>query len=118
MDILVLKAPGHEFNPNYVVSDGPNANYQHNEYDYLHQDRLVDAIYSFSGDPITTTSEGNFVERSITYDVPESYVGFYGGSVEAFASRLKVVAFITDGEEIINASGDSATMAEKRFSCY
>ena len=107
------QSSGHEYNPDYVVSDGPNANYQHNEYDYLHQDRLVDAIYSFSGDPITTTSEGNFIERSITYDVPESYAGYYGGTVEAFASRLKVVAFITDGEEIINASGDSATMAEK-----
>ena len=97
----------------YVVSDGPNGNYQHSEYDYLHQDRLVDAIYSFSGDPITSTSQGDLIQRSLTYDVPESYIGAYGGSVQAFASRLKVVAFITDGNEVINASGDSAPMPVK-----
>ena len=107
------QSSGHEYNINYVVSDGPNGNYQHSEYDYLHQDRLVDAIYDFSGDPIISTSQGDLIERSLTYDVPDSYIGAYGGSVKAFASRLKVVAFITDGNEVINASGDSAPMPVK-----
>ena len=120
LHILILQdgyigpqSSGHVYNIDYVVSDGPNGNYQHSEYDYLHQDRLVDAIYSFSGDPITSTSEGDVIERSLTYDVPDYYVGAYGGSVEAFASRLKVVAFITDGNEVINVSGDSAPMPAK-----
>ena len=106
------QSSGHTYNPSYVVSDGPNDNYQHSEYDYLHQDRLVDAIYSFEGDPISSTSQGSFIERSLTYDVPDSYIGANGGSVEAFASRLKVVAFINDGNEVINVSGDSAPMPD------
>ena len=77
------------YNPADVVSDGPNTSYGHNEYDYLHKDILVDMFHGMSGDPISTTSSGSFVDRTYTYQVPAIY-----NDVEAFLTRMKVVAYV------------------------
>ena len=86
-----------DFNPSYVVSSSPNSNYQHNEYDYRHMDRLVDMVDGISGDAISTTSTGTFIDRTYTYTLPEMY-----NDVPVDLSEIEVAAFITDGDEIIN----------------
>ena len=86
-----------DFNPSYVVSSSPNSNYQHNEYDYRHMDRLVDMVDGISGDAITTTSTGSFIDRTYTYTLPEMY-----NDVPVDLAEIEVAAFITGGDEIIN----------------
>jgi len=86
-----------DFNPSYVVSSTPNSNYQHNEYDYRHMDRLVDMVDGISGDAITTTSTGSFIDRTYTYTLPEMY-----NDVPVDLSEIEVAAFVTGGDEIIN----------------
>ena len=85
------------FNPSYVVSSSPNPDYQHSEYDYRHMDRLVDMVDGISGDAITTTSTGSFIDRTYTYTLPEMY-----NDVPVDLSEIEVAAFITGGDEIIN----------------
>ena len=98
------------YNPADVVSDGPNTSYGHNEYDYLHKDILVDMFHGMSGDPISTTSSGSFVDRTYTYQVPAIY-----NDVEAFLTRMKVVAYIseTQSQMIVNGNGASIPFPEK-----
>jgi len=86
-----------DFNPSYVVSSSPNSNYQHNEYDYRHMDRLVDMVDGISGDAITTTSTGSFIDRTYTYTLPEMY-----NDVPVDLAEIEVAAFVTGGDEIIN----------------
>ena len=86
-----------DFNPSYVVSSTPNSNYGHNEYDYRHMDRLVDMVDGISGDAITTTSTGSFIDRTYTYTLPDMY-----NDVPVDLAEIEVAAFITDGDEIIN----------------
>ncbi len=88
---------GTDFNPSYVVSSSPNSNYGHNEYDYRHMDRLVDMVDGISGDAITTTSTGSFIDRTYTYTLPDMY-----NDVPVDLAEIEVAAFITDGDEIIN----------------
>ena len=86
-----------DFNPSYVVSSSPNSNYQHNEYDYRHMDRLVDMVDGISGDAITTTSTGSFIDRTYTYTLPDMY-----NDVPVDLAEIEVAAFVTGGDEIIN----------------
>ena len=86
-----------DFNPSYVASSTPNSNYGHNEYDYRHMDRLVDMVDGISGDAITTTSTGSFIDRTYTYTLPEMY-----NDVPVDLAEIEVAAFITGGDEIIN----------------
>jgi len=86
-----------DFNPSYVVSSSPNSNYQHNEYDYRHMDRLVDMVDGISGDAISTTSVGSFIDRTYTYTLPDFY-----NDVPVDLSEIEVAAFVTGGDEIIN----------------
>ena len=86
-----------DFNPSYVVSSTPNSNYQHNEYDYRHMDRLVDMVDGISGDAITTTSTGSFIDRTYTYTLPDMY-----NDVPVDLAEIEVAAFVTGGDEIIN----------------
>ncbi|SUZ52473.1 uncharacterized protein METZ01_LOCUS5327 [marine metagenome] len=86
-----------DFNPSYVVSSTPNSNYGHNEYDYRHMDRLVDMVDGISGDAITTTSTGSFIDRTYTYTLPEMY-----NDVPVDLAEIEVAAFVTGGDEIIN----------------
>lgn len=88
---------GTNYNPSYVVSSSPNSNYAHNEYDYRHMDRLVDMVDGISGDAITTTSTGSFIDRTYTYTLPDMY-----NDVPVDLAEIEVAAFITDGDEIIN----------------
>ncbi len=88
---------GTDFNPSYVVSSSPNSNYGHNEYDYRHMDRLVDMVDGISGNAITTTSTGSFIDRTYTYTLPDMY-----NDVPVDLAEIEVAAFITDGDEIIN----------------
>ena len=85
------------FNPSYVVSSSPNPDYQHSEYDYRHMDRLVDMVDGVTGDAISTTSVGSFIDRTYTYTLPEMY-----NDVPVDLAEIEVAAFITDGDEIIN----------------
>jgi len=85
------------FNPSYIVSSSPNPDYQHNEYDYRHMDRLVDMVDGITGDAISTTSVGSFIDRTYTYTLPDFY-----NDVPVDLSEIEVAAFITDGSEIIN----------------
>ena len=98
------------YNPADVVSDGPNTSYGHNEYDYLHKDILVDMYHGMSGDPITTTSSGSFIDRTYTYQVPAIY-----NDVEAFLTRMKVVAYVseTQSQMIVNGNAASIPYPEK-----
>ena len=98
------------YNPADVVSDGPNTSYGHNEYDYLHKDILVDMFHGMSGDPISTTSSGSFIDRTYTYQVPAIY-----NDVEAFLTRMKVVAYVTETQSqmIVNGNGASIPFPEK-----
>jgi hypothetical protein len=86
-----------DFNPSYVVSSSPNSNYQHSEYDYRHMDRLVDMVDGISGDAISTTSVGSFIDRTYTYTLPDFY-----NDVPVDLSEIEVAAFVTGGDEIIN----------------
>ena len=88
------------FNPSYVVSTPSNSNYLHmaqGELAYRHMDRLVDMIDGISGDAISTTSAGTFIDRTYTYTLPEMY-----NDVLVDLAEIEVAAFITDGDEIIN----------------
>ena len=98
------------YNPADVVSDGPNTSYGHNEYDYLHKDILVDMYHGMSGDPISATSSGSFIDRTYTYQVPAIY-----NDVEAFLTRMKVVAYVTETQSqmIVNGNGASIPYPEK-----
>ena len=98
------------YNPADVVSDGPNSSYGHNEYDYLHKDILVDMYHGMSGDPISTTNSGSFIDRTYTYQVPAIY-----NDVEAFLTRMKVVAYVTETQSqmIVNGNGASIPYPEK-----
>ena len=98
------------YNPADVVSDGPNTSYGHNEYDYLHKDILVDMYHGMSGDPINTTSSGSFIDRTYTYQVPAIY-----NDVEAFITRMKVVAYVseTQSQMIVNGNGAAIPFPEK-----
>ena len=98
------------YNPADVVSDGPNTSYGHNEYDYLHKDILVDMYHGMSGDPISTTSSGSFIDRTYTYQVPAIY-----NDVDAFLTRMKVVAYVaeTQSQMIVNGNGASIPFPEK-----
>jgi len=98
------------YNPADVVSDGPNTSYGHNEYDYLHKDILVDMYHGMSGDPISTTNSGSFIDRTYTYQVPAIY-----NDVEAFLTRMKVVAYVTETQSqiIVNGNGASIPYPEK-----
>ena len=98
------------YNPADVVSDGPNTSYGHNEYDYLHKDILVDMYHGMSGDAISTTSSGSFIDRTYTYQVPAIY-----NDVAAFLTRMKVVAYVseTQSQMIVNGNGASIPYPEK-----
>jgi hypothetical protein len=97
---------GSEANPSYVVSSSPNPNYLHNEYDYLHMDRLVDLINGFGGDPISTTSTGSFIDRTYTYSIPDYY-----NDVAVDLNEMEVVAYITEtSQDIINGDKTSANL--------
>ena len=98
------------YNPADVVSDGPNSSYGHNEYDYLHKDILVDMYHGMSGDPISTTNSGSFIDRTYSYQVPAIY-----NDVEAFLTRMKVVAYVTETQSqmIVNGNGASIPFPEK-----
>ncbi len=97
---------GTEFNPDYRASDAPNPVYQHGEYDYRHMNRLVDMINGISGDIVTETSEGSFIDRNYTYTLPSYY-----NDVAVDLSQIEIVAFVTDGNEIITGSGAVASYA-------
>ena len=97
---------GTEFNPDYRASDSPNSVYQHGEYDYRHMNRLVDMINGISGDIVTETSEGSFIDRNYTYTLPTYY-----NDVAVDLSQIEIVAFVTDGNEIITGSGAAASYA-------
>ena len=89
-----------DFNPSYVVSTPSNSNYAHTangEYAYRHMDRLVDMVDGISGDAITTTSTGSFIDRTYTYTLPEMY-----NDVPVDLAEIEVAAFVTGGDEIIN----------------
>lgn len=97
---------GTEFNPDYRASNAPNPAYQHGEYDYRHMNRLVDMINGISGDLVSETSQGSFVDRTYTYTMPTYY-----NDVPVDLSEIEVVAFVTSGNEIINGSGADAQYA-------
>ncbi len=60
-------------------------------------DRLVDMVDGISGNAITTTSTGSFIDRTYTYTLPDMY-----NDVPVDLAEIEVAAFITDGDEIIN----------------
>ena len=53
-------------------------------------DRLVDMVDGISGDAITTTSTGSFIDRTYTYTLPEMY-----NDVPVDLAEIEVAAFIT-----------------------
>ena len=95
---------GSEFNPDYRASNAPNPDYAHGEYDYRHMNRMVDMINGLAGDQVTETSQGSFIDRTYTYTLPTFY-----NDVAVDISQIEIVAFVTDGNEIITGSGADAS---------
>lgn len=69
---------------------------------YNHMRRLVDLLTGQWGEEITTVSQGDFVDKTYTYTIPEDYKG-----VPAILSDMQVMAFMTETHQYI-ISGDSS----------
>ena len=98
---------GATYNPSFIVSDAPNTNYAHNEYDYLHMDRLVHMLTGINGEPLNNTSAGTFIERCYSYDIPS----YYNDAIVDL-EELKVTAYIAESNnDIINGAQTSALIS-------
>lgn len=72
---------------------------QGNNYNHMH--RLIHMITGQWGDEITTTTQGSFVSRSYTYQIPEMH-----NNVPVVLGELELVAFVAEGnQEIISGNG-------------
>ena len=65
---------------------------------------MVDMINGLAGDQVTETSQGSFIDRTYTYTLPTFY-----NDVAVDISQIEIVAFVTDGNEIITGSGADAS---------
>ncbi|SMC84403.1 T9SS type A sorting domain-containing protein [Moheibacter sediminis] len=74
---------------------------QGNNYNHMH--RLIHMVTGQWGEEITTTSQGNFVQKTYTYTIPESH-----NNIPIVFGDLELVAFIAEGQqEIISGNGTS-----------
>lgn len=79
---------GSELNPLQVLSDGS----------YMHLHVLRDLLTGIEGDVVETTTQGSFVSRTYTLELPEDY-----RYVPVDFLQLQVVAFVTESElEVLN----------------
>lgn len=80
---------GSDANPGQVLPDGS----------YLHRHVLRDLLTDIAGDAVQTTTQGSFVSRTYTRELPEDY-----NYVAVDFLQLQVVAFVTESEEeVLNA---------------
>ncbi len=63
---------------------------------YVHMHRLVHMLTGQWGEDITTTTSGSFIDKTYTYEIPESYK-----KIETVLGDLEVVAFISEGQQEI-----------------
>ena len=67
---------------------------------YVHNDRLVDFITGQWGEEINSTNSGSFIERTHTYEIPESY-----NDIPVILDDIKVIVYVTEStQEVINVS--------------
>jgi len=73
---------------------------------YVHMHRLVWLITGQWGEDITTTAQGDFVDRTYNYSIPEDYNG-----VPVELQNLEVVVFMTETtQDIISGNGTFPTL--------
>ncbi|HUH35859.1 MAG TPA: Omp28-related outer membrane protein [Moheibacter sp.] len=78
---------------------------------YNHMRRLVDLLTGQWGEEITTTTQGSFVSKTYTYNIPADYRG-----VPTVLSNMEIVVFMTETtQEIISGNGTYPSLLGMEF---
>jgi len=79
--------------------------------EYVHQHRLVYLLTGQWGEDITSTSTGDFVDRTYTYTIPADYNG-----ITAELADMEVVVFMTETtQELISGNGAFPTYSNFEY---
>lgn len=71
---------------------------------YVHMRRLVDLLTGQWGEEITTTTQGTFIDRTYTYDIPTDYKG-----VPAILPDMQVAVFMTETHQEVIGGANAYT---------